>query len=232
MHLSFCPLARGKNGKALSAKAILGNQVRLSKWQSDFHAAMSARWPELERGISSMKTGRKHIPLSLFKQAERLDKAFAEIATLLDGITPFNAPKKKESLLAAFERVVPEAANFSVKVKQYDGYIKDLEQAEKGTQERIKIAENSMNERIKTLQNSTQKIVENKENELVEKDKKIAAAQREAHEAADKLRRQLNFIDHVVVRLPLEMRVRFFEERDKMAAINAAKSKNERGKTL
>jgi hypothetical protein len=56
MHLSFCPITEGKNGKSLSAKAILGNQAQLSRWQSDYHAHMSARWTELERGISSMET--------------------------------------------------------------------------------------------------------------------------------------------------------------------------------
>lgn len=231
MHLSFCPITEGKNGKTLSAKQILGNQATLSKWQTDYHAHMSARFPELERGISSMKTGRKHIPMSLFRQAERLDKAFAEIAALLDGITPFNVPKKKESALAAFERIMPEAAKFSVKVKQYDGYIKGLEQAEKDTQERIKAAESKGDERVQSVQSAMQKTVDGKDKELAEKDREILAAQREAYEAAAKLRRQANSMEHIVGRLPLEMRVRFFEERDKVAALNAAKSKNERGKT-
>ena len=70
MHLSFCPIAPGKNGLTLSAKAILGNQAQLSKWQDDFHNFMSARWTELERGISSQITNRKHIPVSLFKNAD------------------------------------------------------------------------------------------------------------------------------------------------------------------
>jgi hypothetical protein len=66
MHLSFCPITKDNK---LSAKLILGNQAQLSKWQTDFHKHMSARWPELERGVSSMITKRKHIPVWLFKQA-------------------------------------------------------------------------------------------------------------------------------------------------------------------
>jgi hypothetical protein len=129
--LFFCPITDGKNGKSLSAKTILGNRAQLSKWQTDYHTAMSARWPEMQRGLSSLETKRKHIPVWLFKQAERLDKQFAEISGVLEGINPFNAPKKKEAALAAFEKLMPEAARFTASVKQYDGYIKELEAAEK-----------------------------------------------------------------------------------------------------
>ena len=73
MHLSFCPITPDKR---LSAKQILGNQAQLSQWQTDYHAHMSARWPQLERGLSSMVTGRKHIPLGLYKAEDRaLDQA-------------------------------------------------------------------------------------------------------------------------------------------------------------
>jgi len=36
---------------------------------------MSARWPVLEHGISSME---RHIPVWLFKAAERLDNTYTE----------------------------------------------------------------------------------------------------------------------------------------------------------
>ena len=51
MHLCFVPIT--KEGK-LSAKTMLGNQKSLSEWQTAYHAHMSARWPELERGESSI----------------------------------------------------------------------------------------------------------------------------------------------------------------------------------
>lgn len=88
MHLCFCPITPERK---LSAKAILGNQAQLSKWQTDYHNAMSARWRSLERGVSSMETGRRHIPLSLFKQAERLDKQVGEIEAALARINFLNA---------------------------------------------------------------------------------------------------------------------------------------------
>jgi hypothetical protein len=229
MHLSFCPVTEGKNGKTLSAKAILGNQAQLSRWQTEYHAHMASRWPELERGSSSIDTKRRHIPQSLFKQAERLDKQFAEIAEALDGITHFNAPKKREAALAAFERVMPWAARFSAKVKQYDGYIKELEQAEKETRERIQAAESKGDERVRCVQGTMQRQLDSKDYELAEKEKAILAARREAFDAADKLRRQADNIDHVIGRLPLEMRTRFYEECEKVAAINAHKAKSGRG---
>lgn len=223
MHLSFCPITKGKNGMSLSAKTILGNQATLSKWQTNFHNAMSERWPELERGVSSMITKRKHIPLSVFKAAERLDKQFAEVTAALDGINPLNAKKKRDSALKVLERWMPEAVKFTVKIKEVDSYIKDLEKAEKETQERIRKAENKGDERIRAAQTVMQRSIDSK-------DEEILAAHRQAYAAAEKLRRQANNIDHIVGRLPLEMRVRFFEERDKVAAINAAKNKSQKAR--
>jgi hypothetical protein len=68
MHLVFCPITLDKR---LSAKAILGNQAQLSKWQDDFHAHMSEQWPELERGISAQLTKRKHIETWQYKKMEK-----------------------------------------------------------------------------------------------------------------------------------------------------------------
>jgi hypothetical protein len=150
----------------------------------------------------------------------------------LDGITPFNAKKQSKAALTAFERVMNQAARFSATVKQYDGYIKELKQAKAETQSRIEAAEHSGEILALAVQIDIQKTVDSKDRELAEKEREIRAARHEAYLAADKLRRQASNIDHIFGRMPLEMRVRFFEERDKVAAINAAKSKNERGKAV
>ena len=81
MHLSFCPIT--EDGR-LSAKEILGNQKKLSQWQTDFHECMVDRWPQLQRGESAMVTGRKHIPLYLYKMGQHLDKQYEEIVKALD----------------------------------------------------------------------------------------------------------------------------------------------------
>jgi len=218
MHLSFCPITPDKR---LSAKAILGNQAQLSKWQTDFHNHMSKRWTELERGISSMITKRKHIPLSLFKAAERLDKQFSEVSTALNGINPLNAKKKRDNAMKVLEQWMPEAVKFTVRIKEIDKYVKSLEQAEKETQKRIQKAENKGSERVRTVQNTMQKTID-------DKDKEILTAHREAFESADKLRRQADNIHRIVGRLPLAMRDRFYEEQRKVMALSEAKSKNQK----
>ena len=66
LHLTFVPLTKDNR---LCAKEIIGNRANLTKWQDDFHAYMVEKYPDLERGESASKTGRKHIPTRLFKQA-------------------------------------------------------------------------------------------------------------------------------------------------------------------
>lgn len=126
MHLSFCPITKDNK---LSAKLILGNQAQLSKWQTDFHKHMSARWPELERGVSSMITKRKHIPVWLFKQAQRLDKQFDEINTALANINAFNAGKKRDKALELLSNWIPEAEKFTAQLKSVNNHIESLEKA-------------------------------------------------------------------------------------------------------
>jgi hypothetical protein len=124
MHLCFVPITPKKR---LSAKDILGNQAKLSEWQTKFHTFMNARWPELERGISSMITGRKHLPVWLFKTAERLDKRFDEVSSALSDINAFNAGKKKEKALEVLEKWIPDAEKFTAQIKSVNSYIDILE---------------------------------------------------------------------------------------------------------
>lgn len=58
------------------------------------------KYTDLERGESASKTGRKHIPTRLFKQAVSLSKQARAIEVTLDSINPLNAGKKKEEALA------------------------------------------------------------------------------------------------------------------------------------
>ena len=225
MHLSFCPITKDNR---LSAKDLLGNQAGLSRWQTEYHSSMSARWPELERGISAIETKRKHIPVWLFKAADRLDRQAVEIEYALSQINAFNAKKQREKALDLLNKWLPEAANFSVKVKAVDGYIKQLEQAENETQNRIAKAKEDGKEAVIEMKNDMQKTIDYKDGKIAEKDDEILAAHLKAREATDKLRRQADTIEHIVGRLPLEMRVRFREEQQKVFAMNAAKNKSNR----
>ena len=126
MHLCFIPIT--KEGK-LSAKTILGNQRSLSEWQTAYHAHMSARWPELERGESSMITKRRHIPTWLFKLGGRLDKEYDEIVKALSDINAFNAGKKRDKALALLSAWLPDMEKFSRELKKQSDYIDNLKQS-------------------------------------------------------------------------------------------------------
>ena len=99
LHLVFVPLTKDNR---LCAKEIIGNRANLTKWQDDFHACMVEQYPDLERGESASKTGRKHIP------------------------TRLNAGKKKEEALSMLKKWFPQMENFSGQLKKYKVTINDL----------------------------------------------------------------------------------------------------------
>lgn len=123
MHVCMVPITPDMR---LSAKTITGNQKKLSEWQTKFHEHMSARWNELERGASAIETHRKHIPVWLYKKAQRLDIQAEKIKQSLEDITMFNAGKKREEALKALEIWLPEAERFTAQVKGTQEYINQL----------------------------------------------------------------------------------------------------------
>lgn len=123
LHLTFVPLTEDNR---LSAKEILGNRVSLSKWQDDFHAHMSAAYPDLERGESAWETGRTHIPTRIFKQAVRLTKQAQKIQETLDSISPFNAVKKREEAAEMLHKWFPQMENFEAYLKKYQAALLQL----------------------------------------------------------------------------------------------------------
>ena len=58
LHLTFVPLTKDNR---LCAREIIGNRASLTEWQDDFHAYMVEKYPDLERGESASRTGRKHM---------------------------------------------------------------------------------------------------------------------------------------------------------------------------
>lgn len=138
LHLTFVPLTKDNR---LCAKEILGNRVDLSRWQDDFHAHMVQAYPDLERGESAQKTGRKHIPTRLFKQAVSLSKQARAIENVLDGINPLNGTKKKEEALALLKKWFPQMENFSGQLKKYKVTIDDLLEENKKLEARAKAGE-------------------------------------------------------------------------------------------
>ena len=115
MHLCFVPITY-----------FLGNQKSLSEWQTAYHERMSARWNELERGQSSMITGRKHIPTWLFKLGGRLDKQYEEIVAALSDINAFNAGKKRDKALSLLSAWLPDVEKFTREIGKQSAYIDSL----------------------------------------------------------------------------------------------------------
>ena len=138
LHLTFVPLTKDNR---LCAKEILGNRASLTKWQDDFHAYMVEIYPDLERGESASKTGRKHIPTRLFKQAVNLSKQAKAIEKALDGIGPLNAGKKKEEALSMLKKWFPQMEDFSGQLKKYKVTIADLLEENKKLEARAKASE-------------------------------------------------------------------------------------------
>jgi hypothetical protein len=117
MHLSFVPVT--KDGR-LSAKDLLGGPRQLSKWQDDFHAFMVNHYPELQRGVSAMQTQRKHMPVWLFKQADRLELEYGKVLQALGDITRINAPKKRDEAMKILTDWLPQAQKLTASVKMVD----------------------------------------------------------------------------------------------------------------
>lgn len=113
----------------------------LSKWQDDFHAFMVEKYPSLERGESTQKTGRKHISIRLFKQAVNLSKQAKSIEAALNGINPLNGTKKKEEALSLLKKWFPQMENFFGQLKKYKVTIADLLEENKKLEARAKASE-------------------------------------------------------------------------------------------
>lgn len=138
LHLTFVPLTKDNR---LCAKEIIGNRANLTKWQDDFHAYMVEKYPDLERGESASKTGRKHIPIRLFKQAVNLSKQARAIEAALDSITPLNVGKKKAEALDLLKKWFPQMENFSGQLKKYKVTINDLLEENRKLEARAKASE-------------------------------------------------------------------------------------------
>ena len=113
LHLCFVPLTEDNR---LTAKEILGNRAKLSKWQDEFHEFMVKFYPDIERGTSATLTNRKHIPSNIFKSAAKLEKMQEEIEAVLKNTNFTNASKNSEKAIKLIEDWVPRVETFRTKV--------------------------------------------------------------------------------------------------------------------
>ena len=113
MHLCFVPLTEDNR---LTAKEILGNRAKLSKWQDEFHEFMVKFYPDIERGTSATLTNRKHIPSYIFKSAAKLEKMQEDIEKVLKETNFTNASRNSEKAIKLIEDWVPRVETFRTRV--------------------------------------------------------------------------------------------------------------------
>lgn len=111
--MCFVPLTEDNR---LTAKEILGNRAKLSKWQDEFHEYMAKFYPDIERGTSATLTNRKHIPSYIFKSAAKLEKMQEEIEKVLKNTNFTNASKNSEKAIKLIEDWVPRVETFRTNV--------------------------------------------------------------------------------------------------------------------
>ena len=116
MHLSFVPLT--EDGR-LSAKEIIGNKKKLTKWQDAYWEHMVKRFPELERGVSASETGRDYIPPRVFKEMTRLNKQRGKLEGLLSEVNAFNAKAKAAEIGKVLDKYIPSVEKMSTQVRKY-----------------------------------------------------------------------------------------------------------------
>ena len=113
LHLCFVPLT---DDNRLTAKEILGNRAKLSKWQDEFHEFMVKFYPDIERGTSATLTQRKHIPTYIFKSAAKLEKMQEDIEKVLKETNFTNASRNSEKAIKLIEDWVPRVETFRTRV--------------------------------------------------------------------------------------------------------------------
>ena len=147
MHLCFTPIT--EDGR-LSAKEIIGNRVQLTKWQDDFFAYMVKKFPDLQRGESASKTGRRHIPTQVFKQAANLSKQATRIQAEIDSINPINAGKKKAEIATLLDKFFPRMESFETQVHKYQREINSLAKENSSLEKKLDAAKPSVKDQLES----------------------------------------------------------------------------------
>lgn len=126
MHVCFVPLTKDNR---LSSKEIIGGPKGLVKHQDDFYEHMAEKFPDLNRGISSKITHRKHIPTQVYKSADLLMSHYEELTHAVNDIGMINNAKKKDEVIALLGKYAPEMAKMKSQLKMTDRHITELEDA-------------------------------------------------------------------------------------------------------
>ena len=145
MHLCFVPLTEDHR---LSAKDIVGNRKKLTWWQDEYWKHMVKKYPTLERGESASKTGRAHIPPSLYKEAVHLTRQKQEILSLMAEINLFNRKEKNRELEAKLNRFVPAVEAMQTKFRKYESAYEDLQEEKEALEKELVNSKESIYHRL------------------------------------------------------------------------------------
>ena len=138
-----------------------------------------------------METKRKHIPLWIFKSAERLDKQCSAIEKALQDINVINAKKKREDAINIIREWLPEVEQFTSQVKFVDGYVRTL------VRENVELTSAVRKEKQRTSE--VEDILEKERTEVGKKERQHYYQMRE-------LQSQLNKNKKLLDKVPKEVR--------------------------
>lgn len=142
MHLCFVPITKDHR---LSAKEIVGNKQKLTYWQDMYHAWMSKKYPELERGTSSQITGRTYIPTQLYKRAKNLNKQAEKIVDAIERIGVLNMKQGKTDAEDLIKKYMEDRANLLSKLAVYAETMRQMREENADLKKKSRI---SVNERL------------------------------------------------------------------------------------
>lgn len=109
---------------------------------------MVKSFPDIERGESASKTGRRHIPTRVFKQAVRLTKQATQIQEVLNSINPLNAGKKKEEAAALLHKFFPGMERLETQFKKYGKEIAMLEKENATLEKKLDASKPSVKDQL------------------------------------------------------------------------------------
>lgn len=120
MHVTFVPLTQDNR---LSAKDIIGNRKKLIQWQDHYYEYMTVKYPDLSRGESAVRTGRKHMDTKEFKtmtrEIRKMTALSEKIGSLMNGTNMLNAKGRLEEIVPLIRKLLPRISKMKVQLEQY-----------------------------------------------------------------------------------------------------------------
>ena len=135
MHFVFVPYT--DDGR-LSRRDLIGYGNRgLSNLQDRFYEHISAKYPEIARGISKAKTHRNVLPMYLFKSASELNERYNDLYNEIQDINVFNSKERKDQVMKTLAKYTEDYAAIMYKIKTAETYLGQVEAEAKRRDKKI-----------------------------------------------------------------------------------------------